>query len=175
MASQGPLSPGTLADDSAVGTTAWTSPSNAGASDDSYTTANLTDNASTHYLKATNHAFTVPAGATINGIVVEAEVKAGSASTVIDGPIKLVKAGSVVGTDKARGGSTFWPTSDAYQTWGSSSDLWGTTWTVADVNASNFGAVISGVKSGAGSTGSVDHIRITVHYTLASNKLAMVL
>lgn len=143
MATQGPLSPGTMADDATVGTVAWTNPDNAKVSDNVYATADLvygqdyyktvqlviggsvvgtnpvtplttstpiTDDNSyisyggstnlfgnsispsqvnssdfgvvfqatshdgttdSHYLKATNFGFTIPTGATINGVLVE--------------------------------------------------------------------------------------------------------
>lgn len=45
MASQGPLSPSTVADDAAVGTVAWSSPTNAEADDASYATVTLNDTA----------------------------------------------------------------------------------------------------------------------------------
>jgi hypothetical protein len=141
MASTGPNSPGTIVNDSAVGTVAWTNPSNAGSSDDSYATISAagydvydeyikivkadgtigtTNKANTgawawdyesyisyggstdlwgetwtpsdindadfgvvmsidinsdisNYLKATNFAFSIPTGATINGILAEFE------------------------------------------------------------------------------------------------------
>lgn len=55
-------SPGTLADDAAVGTVAWSNPSNAASSNDSYATASGAGG-TTHYLKATNFGFAIPAGA----------------------------------------------------------------------------------------------------------------
>ena len=65
-----------------------------------------------------------------------------------------------------RGPTDMWTTSDVYYSFGSASDLWNETWTVADINASDFGYIfqISGQPSG---TASVDHVRITVHYTEA--------
>ena len=73
----GATSPGTTADDSAVGTIVWTNPNNSKVSDNVYaivTNANCGIPTS-HYLKATNFGFSIPAGATINGIVVEIEKK----------------------------------------------------------------------------------------------------
>ena len=51
--------------------------------------------------------------------------------------------------------------------YGTTSDLWGTTWTPADINASNFGVALSANSSGTGATrtASVDYIQITVTYT----------
>ena len=52
MASQGPLSPGTMADSDVVGTVAWTNPNNAKVSDDVYATITTGSRSpvSSHYL-----------------------------------------------------------------------------------------------------------------------------
>lgn len=70
-----PKSPATLADDNAVGSAEWDTPANAGASDDVRTTAS---GGTTHYLKATNFGFSIPAAATITGVRVTIERSASS-------------------------------------------------------------------------------------------------
>jgi hypothetical protein len=165
VASQGPLSPSTLTDDASNGgTIPWDTPGNAAASDDVRTVAdNPTGSAFlTHRLVATGFPFSVPTGATINGILVEWEQLA--TGTVLDAAVRVVKGGTVGSTD--RSAATNWPTSEAYVTYGSSSDLWGDTWTDSDVNASDFGAAISATVSAA-SAAKIDHVRITVYYTVA--------
>lgn len=163
---QGPYNPGTMADDASnFGDVAWTNPGNAQFSDDVYATSSLTGiNNISHYLKVTNFGFTIPSTATITGVTVAIERKY-TTFAVVDDTIKLVKGGTVVGTNKSAGAT--WPTSDTYATFGSSSDLWGTTLTYADVNASNFGVVMSCDGAGSGGLGSpsVDNIQITVNYT----------
>lgn len=77
----------------------------------------------------------------------------------LDNSVRLVKAGSIVGSDLAYTVAP-WNTVDTYTSYGSSSNLWGTTWTVADVNLSSFGAVFS--ASVANGTAQVDHMRITI-------------
>lgn len=71
-----PKAPGTLEDDSAVGTVAWTDPSNADDSDDSYAT--MASAATSHYLKGSNFAFSIPDEATITGVRVTLERSATS-------------------------------------------------------------------------------------------------
>lgn len=158
MASEGPLSPTAFASEEAggSGTNAWSNASNAGASDGSYATAT----ASTHYLKTTGYGFAIPSDATIDGIVVEVE---GSASTLAGTEVRLYKAGSLVGL----GTSLSWTSTETYRTYGSSIDKFGTTWTPSDINNAGFGAGVWGWQY-AGSTRSVDHVRITVYYTEAS-------
>lgn len=105
-ASSGPNSPGTIVDDTSIGTSAWSTASNAGASDDARASVDV-----------------------CNGAVNE-------------NSIKIVKGGTIVGTDKANTGTEL-NTTDTYVSYGGSSDLWGTTWTPSDINASNFGVAVS--------------------------------
>lgn len=168
----GPLSPGTMADDATVGTVAWTNPNNAKVSDNVYATADVT---------------TGPA---------------------CDNSIKLVKGGVISGTDLSAGAG--YPTSDAYTSFGSSSNLWGLSLVPGDINASNFGVAVSAKKSDGSvithylkatnfgftiptgaiingvvveverynnalsSIGNIDHIRITVYYTIVNPPMIFV-
>jgi Secretion system C-terminal sorting domain len=80
----------------------------------------------------------------------------------LDSFVRLVKGGVLVGNNYGLT-STGWPTTDAYITYGGPADLWGTTWTVSDINSSNFGAAIAAqVQNG---TAQVDHMRITIFVT----------
>lgn len=77
-----------------------------------------------------------------------------------DNSVRLIKGGVITGNNYAATTSA-WPTVDAYQVYGSSTDLWGTTWTDAQINATNFGAVLSAsVQNGIAA---VDHMRITIY------------
>lgn len=162
MASQGPLftTSGNVTDDNAVGTSAWTNPSNGATTDAVYATvtgANFTS----HYLKWLNFGFSIPAGSTINGISVDI-IRHESGASVTDNVVKLVKGGTVGGNNKAS--ASQWPTTDGTATYGSSNDLWGQTWTSADINGSTFGVVLSATSSGM-PTASVDSAAVTVYYT----------
>ena len=163
MVTQGPLSPATTVDDSSTGTIAWTNPNNSQVSDNVYTTATIGAE-TTHYLKATNFGFSVPTNATINGIVVEAEANVNDPGWILD-YIRIVKSGLIGSTNKTL---QRYSTTDSYKSAGSSSDLWGETWTSTDINDSVFGVAISTVQNGASRTISVDHIRITVYYMVPS-------
>lgn len=67
-------SPGTIVSDSNVSTAAWTNPGNTAASDNGYTAGfSLGSNIATQYLKATNFGFSIPDGATIDGIEAKVE------------------------------------------------------------------------------------------------------
>lgn len=169
MTTTGPNSGGTFANDTTVGTTNWTSPSNAASSNNSKADSGSLTTQSTYYLKATNFGFSITG--TIDGITVEIERMCSSfgGQKMRDNSLKLVVGGSIVGTDKAAT-STDWPTSDTYATYGGAADLWGLTPTDTEVSASDFGVAISGkaFNFGKGTViGEIDHIRITITYTAA--------
>lgn len=175
FAQQGPLSGSTFTNVVISGsTTSWTNTGNAAASDNTYTAAtnNLPGNGGfTDYFQATNFGFTIPSGATITGITVEIEDfddDNGASGRARDNKVMIVKGGVIRTTDNSI--NSFWATSDpnSYTTYGSSSDLWGETWTAADINSSNFGFAISAKRQGGGGMAcfpTIDHIRITVNYT----------
>lgn len=167
-----PKNGNTFADDSAVGTIPWSTPNKADVSDDvganagSMSVGNLS-----HYLKATNFRYAIPSTATILGIKVEVEGSAAGTCVIMDNAVRLVKGGTVQATD--RSSVTPWTTSlDEYRSYGGPTDLWGTTWTASDINASNFGFALS-VHCTAGNGGaSTDHIRVTVYYSAADVTLS---
>jgi hypothetical protein len=157
---EGPRSPTTVIDDASFGGASWFPPGNAMASDNLYATV-APGGSPTHYLKATNFGFNIPAPAQIQGIEVFVERKS-SLVTIFDSRARIVKGG-VVGTAE-RKLAGFWPAVDTTVTYGNPSDMWGDTWTPADINSTGFGFALSvddNVDAAA-----VDHISITVHYTL---------
>lgn len=163
--------PQTAADDSAVGTVAWSNPDNAKTTNDTYATATLTGDVISHYLKLTNWGFTLPTDAVIKGISVSIERKPTNTAgqSVKDSTIKLVKGGTVSGDNKAN--TSDWSTTEAYNNYGSTIDLWGLSWAYSDINATDFGVVIS-VASGSTASGgiaNIDHVKITVYYTSSSD------
>jgi len=131
----------------------------------------------------------------------------------VDWEVKIVKSDDSIGTTNKKETDVVWGTSDAYTVYGSSFDLWGETWTPADINNSNFGIVIKArireitdldvyntsdylkatnfgfsISSDATITGIkieiekkvstslnegiafIDHIRITVYYTIGEEE-----
>ncbi len=167
-ASTGSNHPGTAASDSSNGSgQAWSNLTNALTQNDLYTDATVNKaNPTTQYLKLTNFGFSIATDAVIDGIQVEVD-RYTSTGEIIDQSVKLVKGGTIGGTDKSGGAA--WPTSDtdAYVSYGGSADLWGRTWNAADINSANFGVVIAATKSNAGNStrnAHVDDVRVTVTY-----------
>lgn len=177
MPSQGPNSPTSAVNDPQGGTVAWSTPGNVFASDNAYAAASTTstDQVRTYNIKATGFGFTIPSDATIEGIVVEIERKASGSSTgtVRDASVRLYKAGVLTGADRAAT-ATAWPTADAYKSYGGATDLWGTTWTPADINAAGFGVGLAATLLANGPltvTAYVDHIRVTVYYSAGGSTI----
>jgi hypothetical protein len=150
------------------GTVAWTSPTNVYASDNSRASVSLGKGVISQYLQATGFGFTIPTTATINGIQVDIERYANN-TLITDNSVRIIKGGTSSGDDKADT-ATGWPAADAYATYGGSTDLWGLTWAASDINNSTFGVAldIKNNKTGkdAAYIGYVDHIKITVYYTI---------
>ena len=169
---QGANSPGTVADDNATGTVAWVNPMNATTSDNVYATATFTITSESYYLKATNFGFSIPAGATINGILVEVERtnQYSSEDQVYDKYVKIVKSDGPIGTTN-KANLINWPADDTYVSYGSSTDVWDETWIAEDINDVDFGVVLSAyithLAQNAGALAKVDHIKITITYTEA--------
>jgi len=117
----------------------------------------------THYLKATNFGFAIPAGSTINGIKAEIESALDPGSVAIESAIRIVKAdGSISTTNKSIGVTV--PSSDTYVVYGGASDVWGESWSSTNINDADFGVVVS--YTGTQGIVLIDHIRMTVYYTL---------
>jgi hypothetical protein len=121
------------------------------------------------YMTLTNFNMSIPLAVTICGIEVQMDRKASGltlGAVVKDYRVRLIKGGSIV-TASNKASASGWSGSETTATYGGSSDLWGTTWTPADINAGNFGfafsAEISGLL-GVFLSADIDHVRITVYY-----------
>ena len=174
MASQGPLYPGTgltIAGAAPETAEAWVNPGNIVADDgtEAQITAATYDSPDvSQQLRGRNFGFTIPAGATITGIVVEIDRRSIIASSGKDFRVQLCdpNGGSPVlmGNNKADT-VTVWPTTSAIATYGASNDLWGATITPAMVNDAFFSVALSVTANIANADIGVDFMRVTVHYT----------
>ena len=167
--SQGPLNAGTAVNNPAVGTVAWNNPGQAtGASDTIAASAGVATGNPSNYLEATNFGFSLPPTAVILGIKVDIRKEAG-VGNAFDNGVFLVKGGVIGGTDHSMVG--LWPGSYSAVSYGGTSDLWGLTWTAADINSANFGVVISAHDSVSGALAQVDSFAITVSYGLCGDNI----
>lgn len=153
----------TVATESADGNVAWTNPGNAAADDGNNASVTLTTGQSSNFIIAINeNGGLVPDGATIHGIEVQFDrdfsgVQLGLNAYLTKGGVTLESDGKNVdaGTGLIVAGGP--------------NDLWGTTWTAAEVNAATFGTMFN-FGAGANGTGTVDAVWLRVFYTEAAGE-----
>lgn len=163
--SQGANSGSVFVNDASTGYFAWGQLQAAQSSDNSYASVSLSGSGGySNYLKATGFGFSIPSTASICGIEVNVERSSSGMVTLQDFQIRIVKNNTVTGSNYAYNSS--WSTTDSAVTYGSNSDLWGTTWTPAEINNSSFGAAVSAFKPSAlfAASALVDQITIKVFY-----------
>ena len=166
--SQGPSGPGTVVNNGGIGVVPWLMPSQALTSDDVYAFSGVGTGSPSQYLVATNFSFTLPPSAVVVGIEVGVEKKVAT-GTATDNAVRIVKGGSIGSTD--RSDVNPWPTTDTVVLYGGATDLWGETWTAADINNANFGVAISGKDSISGALLQVDTFEITVFYAVCGDSI----
>ena len=124
---------------------------------------------STQNLLITGFGFTVPSNATITGFSFTLALGGPAPDAFANGIVTALKAGAPVGTAKTPG--TFVPT-----TFGTSIDLWGTTWSPTDINSASFGVQYSVSDSDAVTPGTYTVsgiVTATVYYTLPPSSTAV--
>lgn len=160
---------------------AWSNTGNAATSDDARASATETMGGivGTANLTVSGLGFSIPAGATIDGIEVMIEGHSvGSATLPVIGAeiSKDVAFASFISIALTGNAAAPGPP-DAFQTQGTPTDLWSQSWTPAEINASSFGARIQALDgdlfAAASSTYFVDHVEVTVYYTPAVGVPAM--
>jgi hypothetical protein len=157
--------PATAANDAGTGTLAWTSPGNVLLSDGvKASVANVTTTVFSNWLTATGFGLAVPGDATVLGIRFDVELAA-PANLARLHAVRAVKAGVIGSVAPAFMQTTVVGASDTGQVSGGAAELWGTTWTPAEVNAAGFGVAVS-VQGSTGSltTATIDAIRAVVYY-----------
>lgn len=142
----------------------WSNPANIFADDGSNATASFLDPPPnmTNDLQGATFGFDIPTNAIIDGIVFEMEVPSSNRWSEGFSTIRLQKAGVTTGDNKAGTGSAL----SNVRTYGSATDLWGTTWTPAEINAANFGVIFSAAFTSSPNDFSiaVDFFRVTVYW-----------
>ncbi len=146
-------------------------PGNAAANDSNYLvpSASRWDTEDGDGLEFSNFSFSLPADSTVDGVVVEilAWYYAGGPARWVDG--QLMTATNVYcGTDEVA--TTVMPDADpvsTYQSFGGSGNSWGCTLTETEVNNSGFGIAMGPDCTGDNTYVNIDHVRMTVYYTVA--------
>jgi len=109
-----------------------------GLSDDGYGTVVLADDQDSWNAGVFAFFATIPGGATIKGIEVHIELNGAGVTTLSPMTIGLTKTFSPppIGTTTL---SDTWPATDTVLTFGGPTELWGLTWTPAEINSFEFG------------------------------------
>lgn len=168
------LTPATFATESFTGSTdAWTNPSNASSSNNSYANAAVTTLGDiSEYLKCTNLSASLPSNAYVQGIEVLVEWDGRPDGVFANNGrqhrCRIIKGGTI-SSDTTFDSSSSITTGDHTTTIGTSSSLWGTTWTYSDINASTFGVAIAvkAAASGSPSSVNIDLVQVRVTYQFA--------
>lgn len=141
----------------------WANPANIFADDGSTTTAAfLGPPTMTTELNGATFGMGIPPNAVIDGIKLEMEVTSANRWFEANDILMLKKAGVLVGSNRAGQGAS----SNFVWTYGGATDLWGTTWTPAEVNAANFGFGFQAAYSSSPNDFSIfiDYVRITIYW-----------
>ena len=144
----------------------WANPNRANLSDDLHSRVQLANGEVSKYLEVSDYGYVIPPGATIDGIQVSIEgFQESFLADFADASIVLMKNGVPVGIDHA--GTGYYDDKDYVNIYGSSTDLWGETWTPADIMNPGFGALYA-VQRNSG-TGvfymHVDYVEVTVFFS----------
>lgn len=167
---------------SSVGTINWGAASSAagGLNSTFAQVSSSTPNAISYYLRLSSYTFSIPAGATINGVKVT--IRAGSVgdSLFLTGPctsptlnyyrVRLVNHSSVIGTHDKASANTLTNDGVFSDVFGGSADTWGGEASSIDWNNANSGVVVAFQWSASGSsncTAVVDYVPIEITYTPA--------
>lgn len=139
--------------------TNWTNPTNVFVDDAQFA---LYQSTTQNYLCVTNFTVEVPTGATIDSIIIRTNGKAGGSGLPFMDRfiyVGLTKNGSVVAGQMVMG-----MLSDIDSDVISRHDLWGTTWTPAEINATTFGVIIQKFNT-INNNIEIDHVQVKVYWT----------
>lgn len=139
---------------------AWTNPNNV-TSAINYATVSLSlFNQGSMFDQGTQFGFSVGASNVIVGIMLQFDYISTDPSGQSNFVIGMLKSGAQIGINKTVTPSTINPTT---VTLGSTSDLWGATWTASDINNAAFGVQISARTNGPSVNFSIKNVNITVY------------
>lgn len=172
MPTTGQLAFGSYTSDNSGGAFAWSTPSNAGASDNTRTACSFSSSQFSQYLKGLGiTGGSVPTGGTVTTAIVRVEVRGtGNASAFAYVEAKLVLGGAAQDPNKAEYVTLLSPASDTVLAfvWDLATDLGGT-WTATQANAADTGVRFQfGLPDATPAGLEVDYLSIEFIYTLPS-------
>lgn len=148
------------------GTSVWINANSIYADDNAYTYNELKE-ATSNTLNTYDYGFSIPSGATIQGIKVSMGRFGTSGSQIKDAIVRLRLFGNYIGENKAVTTET-WNENEieTLKEYGGETDLWGTTLTVEDINTGNLGLdiAVSSTNYGSNIRAFIDYVKITIYY-----------
>lgn len=169
MANTGVKYPGTVATASVTpyDDNDWSNSGNIVTDDTTYATisADTYDTGKYSYVvKASNFSLNIPVGMQIDGILVEIGSGADAGELSKDVLVQLSKDNTtLVGDNKAKNENL--TPAIVNRSYGGATDLWGTTWTRTEINASAFAVHFAMQAVNDNSDVYLDYIRVTVYYS----------
>jgi len=157
-----------------TGYIAWTNPTNVGADDDSWATAQVTNkDQHTYWLRCIDFGFSsddFPVGCTIDGIELVALHKwtyigIPESGGITDAQIYARKTSGQVGANHAS--AVVWPEAETTCSYGGPGDGWGVSWTASEVTSADFGIdymVYVDNMASTSTTISVDYLKLRIFY-----------
>lgn len=148
----------------------WANPGNVILNDGNFATVTVTaPPTSSRTLFASGFGFALPVGFLVTGIL--CEIKGFSSPAGQRLAVPIFKAGVFAGFPV--GGGVTLPGVSSFVSAGSNLDLWGNTWTAADINDPAFGVGFTGTVSSPGPISfSIDFVRLTVYGYVPSGAVA---
>jgi len=141
---------------------AWTNPSNVTADDNATVTISFPQTSTG--LFAGTFGFSIPVGATIDGVEVRTRRYAGGMGSGNSVNVRLAVA-SVATSDATHDNTVVWSGSEEVVTHGGAADTWGESLTPAICNASGFGYIINVATGGPFGSADVDSMEMNITYT----------
>lgn len=146
----------------------WGTPSNITA-EDSNSAGALIDKGGglSDYLRGTNLGFSLPTGATIDGVELQIRVSSGSTNTVYDEFVYLVENGSIISNCDNKASGSYWTDTENTRIYGGSTDAWGCSLNPTIINSSTFGFQVMATHNGivTDKYAYVYWAKLRVHYT----------
>jgi hypothetical protein len=159
---------------STTGSSGWTNPNNIFTSNNVYAvSASCSTNVTTGYIFALGNGFSIPTGATVDGLEISIEAKNGVAGAGFrvrnnSSDIFLRNGGADISPASPSGVSnaSWFGTTDTTIVMGSATASWSASLTPTIVNDASFGVRLRAINLNASAqTFSIDRILITVYYT----------
>jgi len=145
---------------------AWANLDNVRVEDDMFArAAGVSGDEGTDVLTATGFGFTLPASAVVHGVEVTVRRQTSSlADSLRDSVVKLLSGGTTGGGNRAL--TTTWQRPFTNVVYGGTTDLWGQSWTAAQVNDPSFGVAMAAryVARSGNDHARVDSVQMAVTY-----------